>query len=70
MKVTDYEIMQFMIAGGRNLCDHALAQWTSGKYRTDENTRQENIIRWKTIKDKMNKQFFKDYHYEDKSRKS
>lgn len=48
--VTDDEVLRVMIAGGEDLCDHALSKWTGNAYGTDEAMRREYIRRWGIIR--------------------
>jgi hypothetical protein len=43
---TDKGIIDLMVQGGEQICDHALAQWYSNKYQTDEKTKQQSIQEW------------------------
>ena len=48
--VSDSEVLKIMIDGGEKLCDYALAKWISNAYGTDNETRQESIMRWNEVR--------------------
>lgn len=50
-EVTDSEVLQVMIDGGKKLCDYAIEQWEGTKYQMSEAQRLEYKTRWKKIKE-------------------
>lgn len=50
MEVSDQEVIQVMIDGGRRLCDYAKEQWVAGKYgRDNQQMIRDNLQRWNAI---------------------
>jgi hypothetical protein len=52
-EVTDEEVINAMVDGGRKLCEYAIEQWTKDKYGMGHETNQAYIQRWRKISSRM-----------------
>lgn len=50
---TDKEVLNTLLDGGVRLCDYAIEQWESGKYRSTPEDIASNRRRWRSMKDRM-----------------
>ncbi len=52
--VSNKEILKLMKEGAEKICDNAIMNWCSERYRTDQETKKRFLNEWKIKKQRVN----------------